>query len=35
VTATSITLTIVISNPDAHQQRMVMSDFNVPTCLVD
>src|SRR6267378_7630160 len=31
VTAASITPTIVISNPDAHQERSVISDFTAPT----
>src|SRR5438876_8489763 len=31
VTAASITPTIVISKPDAHQDRIVMSDFSAPT----
>src|ERR1700720_4598151 len=31
VAAASITPTIVISNPDAHQERMVINDFNAPT----
>jgi hypothetical protein len=31
VAAASITPTIVSSNPDAHHERIVMSDFNAPT----
>src|ERR1700719_1788204 len=31
VTAASITPTIVISNPDAHHERSVISDFTAPT----